>query len=134
MKILHRAQPGWGVGHVTAVSDDPPRLQAEFPGRREGPVMLSTRDGNLSRYKFPPGADAQLADGTNAKVLRQLPGPSHDLFRYTVEAQGKKPSIRAEIDLRATAPREGPAEQLASGRWGIPDDFRLRGDVVRLDL
>ena len=42
MKVLHRAQPGWGVGHVTAVSEDAPRLSAQFPGR--GEVILSSRD------------------------------------------------------------------------------------------
>ena len=26
MKVVHRAQPGWGIGHVIAVSEDPPRL------------------------------------------------------------------------------------------------------------
>lgn len=134
MKIVHRAQPSWGIGHVVAVSDDPPRLQAEFPGRREGAVMLSSRDAALARYKFPPGADAQLADGSPARVLRPLAGPADDLYRYTVEVPGKKPAIRAELDLRALTPREGPAEQLASGRWGTADDYALRRDVVRLDL
>jgi ATP-dependent helicase HepA len=67
-------------------------------------------------------------------VLRALPGPSGDLYRYTVEVAGKKPQIRSEADLRAPAPREGPAEQLASGRWGAPEDFELRAETVKLDL
>lgn len=134
MKIVHRAQSGWGVGHVLAVSDDPPRLSAQFPGRPEGPVMLSSRDAALARFRFAPGTPALLADGTSATVLRALPGPPGELYRYTVEAEGKKPSIRSEADLRAPAPREGPAEQLASGRWGGPDDFELRSEAVRLDL
>src|SRR5438552_12967492 len=134
MKVLHRAQSAWGVGHVVAVSDDPPRLSAEFPGRPGGPVMLSSRDSALVRYKFAPNSPGTLADGTACRVLRQLPGPSGDLYRYTVEVEGKKPSIRSEADLRAVAPREGPAEQLASGRWGAPEDFQLRSEAVRLDL
>ena len=36
MKVLHRAQSAWGVGHVLAVSEDPPRLSAQFPGRPGG--------------------------------------------------------------------------------------------------
>ena len=134
MKIVHRAQSAWGVGHVLAVSDDPPRLSAEFPGRPGGPVMLSSRDPALVRYKFAPQTHAHLADGTLVRVLRGLPGPPGDLHRYTVEAEGKKPSIRSEADLRAPTPREGPAEQLASGRWGAPEDFQLRSEAVRLDL
>jgi ATP-dependent helicase HepA len=132
MKVVHRAQPGWGIGHVTAVSEDPPRLAAQFPGR--GAVMLSSRDPQLLRFRFPAGAPALLADGTAARVLRPLPGPAGELYRYTVEAAGKKPAIRSEAELRAVAPRAGPAEQLASGRWGLPTDFALRSEIVRLDL
>ena len=134
MKVVHRAQRAWGVGHVLAVSDDPPRLSAEFPGRPGGAVIVSSRDNALARYRFAPNAPARLADGTLCRVLRGLPGGEGDLYRYTVEADGKKPSIRSEADLRAVAPREGPAEQLASGRWGAPEDFELRTEAVRLDL
>ncbi len=134
MKIVHRAQAGWGVGHVLAVSDDPPRLSAEFPGRPGGAVILSSRDGALARFRFAPDAAALLADGTGARVLRALPGPADDLYRYTVEVANKKPQIRSEADLRAPAPREGAAEQLASGRWAEPEDFRLRAETVKLDL
>jgi ATP-dependent helicase HepA len=134
MKVVHRAQASWGVGHVVAVSEDPPRLSAQFPGRPGGPVILSSRDAHLGRFRFPPNSPATFADGSPARVLRPLPGRPDELYRYTVEAPGKKPSIRAEADLRAVAPREGPAEQLASGRWGGPEDFALRSEVVKLDL
>src|SRR5437016_762517 len=134
MKVVHRAQSAWGVGHVLGVSDDPPRISAQFPGRPGGPVMLSSRDPALARFRFAPDSPAHLADGTAARVLRALPGPTGDLYRYTVETEGKKPSIRSEADLRAPTPREGPAEQLASGRWGAPEDFQLRSEAVRLDL
>src|SRR5712672_2778397 len=132
MKVLHHAQPGWGVGHVTAVSEDAPRLWAQFPGR--GEVILSSRDPQLVRYRFSSGNPVLLADGTAARVLRPLPGAAGDLHRYTVSAEGKKPQVRSEADLRAVPPRAGPAEQLASGRWGGPEDFELRAETVRLDL
>ena len=134
MKIVHRAQAGWGVGHVLAVSDDPPRLSAQFPGRAGGAVMLSSRDSALARFRFAPDTAAFLADGAAARVLRALPGPADDLYRYTVEVAGKKPQVRSEADLRGPMPRQGPAEQLVSGRWGTPEDFRLRAETVRLDL
>ncbi|HWT87104.1 MAG TPA: helicase, partial [Myxococcales bacterium] len=134
MKVVHRAQGSWGVGHILAVSDDPPRLSAQFPGRPGGAVMLSSRDSALTRFRFAPDTAAFLADGAAAQVLRALPGPADDLYRYTVEVAGKKPQIRSEADLRGPMPREGPAEQLASGRWGTPEDFRLRAETVRLDL
>src|SRR2546428_1405161 len=132
MKVLHHAQPGWGVGHVTGVAEDPPRISAQFPGR--GEVILSSRDPQLVRFRFAPGSPVLLADGTPARVLRPLPGTAGDFHRYTVEAPRKKPQVRSEADLRATPPRAGPAEQLASGRWGAPEDFELRAEVVRLDL
>src|SRR6266478_2794864 len=134
MKIVHRAQAGWGVGHVLAVSDDPPRLSAQFAGRPGGSVILSSRDPGLTRFRFAADTAAFLADGSAVRVLRPLPGPPDDLYRYTVEVAGKKPQVRSEADLRAPAPREGPAEQLASGRWGTPEDFNLRAETVRLDL
>ena len=134
MKIVHRAQRAWGIGHVLAVSEDPPRLSAQFPGRPGGPVMLSSRDPQLSRFRFAPHSVGLLADGSSARVMRALPGPADDLYRYTVEVPGNKPQVRSEADLRAPAPREGPAEQLASGRWGTPEDFHLRSETVRLDL
>src|SRR5712691_3605623 len=132
MKVLHHAQPGWGVGHVTAVSEDAPRLSADFPSR--GEVILSSRDPQLVRFRFAPGSPVLLADGTAARVLRPLPGGAGDFHRYTVETEGKKPQVRSEADLRAVPPRAGPAEQLASGRWGAPEDFELRAEAVRLDL
>src|SRR3954470_2678843 len=134
MKVVHRAQSGWGIGHVVAVSEDPPRLAVEFPGRPGGPVIVSSRDAALVRFRFAAGALALLADGTEVRVLRPLAGNEHELQRYTIEAPGKKPSIRSEADLRAAAPRAGPIEQLAGGRWGSPDDFALRAETVRLDL
>src|SRR3974390_2186538 len=95
MKVVHRAQSAWGVGHVLAVSEDPPRLSAEFPGRPGGPVMLSSRDAALVRFKFAPNSPAHLADGTPCRVLRGLSGPTGDLYRYTVEQDGKKALIRS---------------------------------------
>src|SRR2546428_8218543 len=102
MKVVHRAQPGWGVGHVTEVSDDPPRLSAQFPGR--GEVMLSSRDPQLVRFRFAAGAPAILADGTPPPVLRPLPGPQGGPYRYTVGAPGKKPGIPTQADLAAAPP------------------------------
>src|ERR1700682_2038490 len=134
MKIVHRAQGGWGVGHVVAVSDDPPRLSAQFPGRPGGAVLLSSRAPALARFRFAPEAPALLAEAAAVRVLRPLSGLAADLYRYTVEVSGKKPAIRSEADLRGPAPREGPAEQLASGRWGAPEDFDLRAEAVKLDL
>jgi ATP-dependent helicase HepA len=134
MKIVHRAQQSWGVGHVVDVTDDPPRLTAEFPGRQGEPVILSSRDKSLVRFKFTNGSPARMADGSEAKVLRQIPTLGDDLYRYTVEIPGKKPAIRSEADLRPLPQRAGPAQQLASGRWGSPTDFNLRSEVIRLDL
>jgi ATP-dependent helicase HepA len=134
MKVVHRAQPGWGVGHVVAVSEDPPRLAVDFPGRPGGNVIVSSRDAALVRFRFAAGAVALLADGSQVRILRPLAASDSDLQRYTIDVPGKKPAIRSEADLRAAAPRAGPIEQLAGGRWGSPEDFALRAETVRLDL
>src|SRR5205823_7297058 len=105
MKVVHRAQPGWGIGHVLAVSEDPPRLAVEFPGRPGGHVIVSSRDAALARFRFAAGSAALLADGTEVRILRPLAGNERELQRYTVEVPGKKPSLRSEADLRAPAPR-----------------------------
>src|SRR5207237_4322010 len=74
MKVVHRAQPGWGVGHVRAVSEDPPRLAVDFPGRPGGQVIVSSRDAALVRFRFAAGTAALLADGTQLRILRPLAG------------------------------------------------------------
>src|SRR3954462_10846232 len=134
MKVVHRAQPGWGVGHVVAVSEDPPRLAVDFPGRPGGNVIVSSRDAAEVRFRFAAGATALLADGTEVRILRPLAGSESELQRYTIEVPGKKPAIRSEADPRAAAPRAGPLEQLAGGGRGPPPAIFARpAEAVRPD-
>src|SRR3954462_6310965 len=134
MKVVHRAQPGWGVGHVVAVSEDPPRLAVDFPGRPGGNVIVSSRDAALARFRFAAGTTALLADGTEVRILRPLAGSESELQRYTIEVPGKKRAIRSEADPRAAAPRAGPLEQLAGGGRGPPPAIFARpAEAVRPD-
>ena len=91
MKVVHRAQPGWGVGHVIAVSEDPPRLAVEFPGRPGGHVIVSSRDAALVRFRFSAESTALLADGTQVRILRPLSGHQSELQRYTVGQEALHP-------------------------------------------
>src|SRR5437763_15144810 len=101
MKVVHRAQSAWGVGHVLGVSDDPPRISAQFPGRPGGPVMLSSRDSALARFRFGPESAALLADGTAARVLRALPGSPGDPHRPPTERPRTTPSPATRAGLAA---------------------------------
>ena len=47
MKVVHRAQRGWGVGIVIQVGDDGRRLAVRFAGR-EGVTVVSGRDPALT--------------------------------------------------------------------------------------
>src|SRR5512142_642356 len=47
MKVVHRAQRGWGVGVVVQVADEGRRLAVRFPGR-EGITVVSGRDPALA--------------------------------------------------------------------------------------
>src|SRR5437899_2692473 len=116
MKVLHRAQPGWGVGHVTAVSEDAPRLSAQFPGR--GEVILSSRDPQLVRFRFGPGSPVLLADGTPAGLVRRclVVAPSHLTVQWLAELFHKFNLLFTLMDPdRARDARQEPPDPDAPG-------------------
>ena len=47
-KLVHRAQPAWGVGIVLEVGEDARRIAVRFAGR-DGVTVVSGRDPALAR-------------------------------------------------------------------------------------
>ncbi len=127
MKIIHAHQQSWGVGEILEIDDDhPPRLLVRFAGRDEA-VLVSSRDPAVRRFRFPAGA-AALFKGAPVTILGDAP-----LGRYRARtAEGNELSLR-EQDLTALAPRPGPLDRLAEGRWGDVAAWKLRAEITALD-
>src|SRR5512135_443464 len=74
MKVVHRAQRGWGVGVVVQVADEGRRLAVRFAGR-EGVTVVSGRDPAL--LEVP--ADTPLESGAGGPLdalASGQPGPA----------------------------------------------------------
>lgn len=133
MKLVHRAQPGWGVGAVIALGEDGLYIRVVFAGRAEGPVVLSTRDAALARYRFPPAAQVRIGVAREPGVVLEERGTRAGFFAYDVETEeGEK--VLDERELFAPPPEPGPLAALKSGQWDPPEHFALRQEAVTLDL
>ena len=126
-KVVHTAQPGWGVGEILRVDEDhPPRLLVRWAGQQQ-PVLVSARDPALRRHRFPAGATA-LYRGQKVRIAGDGP-----LGRYrAMDENGAALSLR-EQDLVALPPKADPLDRLAEGRWGDVASFELRGEALALD-
>lgn len=60
MKIVHRAQPSWGIGEVLGVREGGRFLEVRFPGRPGSSFLVSAKDPALARYTYGPGEEVQL--------------------------------------------------------------------------
>jgi ATP-dependent helicase HepA len=69
MKVVHRAQRGWGVGVVVQVADEGRRLAVRFAGR-EGLTVVSGRDPAL--VEVPP--ETPIEQGAGGPVERLAAG------------------------------------------------------------
>ena len=133
MKLVHRAQPGWGVGAVIGTAEEGRFLKVHFAGRPDEPVFLSTRDGALAPFRFAEGAPVRIgADRAPGVVLEALPAKG-GFARYVVETYEGERTFD-ERELFAPPPEPGPLAALKQGRWDPPEHFALRQEVVKLDL
>jgi ATP-dependent helicase HepA len=133
MKVVHRAQPSWGVGDVVAVKEGGRYLSVRFSGRRGPPILVSSKDPALVRWRFAPGDEVEV-DGARARVVDLGEDDGTGLLRYVVELPGGTREPRGEDRLVPRPPRAGALEQLASLRAGDEEAFALRSRAVRLDL
>ena len=85
MKIVHRAQPSWGIGEVLRIQDGGRFLEVRFAGRQGPPFLVSAKDPALLRYTFQPGQEVSFLDGTTGRIVRVLGDGDGGLVRYEVE-------------------------------------------------
>src|SRR5512138_3737776 len=69
MKVVHRAQRGWGVGVVVQIADEGRRLAVRFAGR-EGVTVVSGRDPALTEVP----ADTPVEQGAGGPLERLAAG------------------------------------------------------------
>ena len=135
MKIVHRAQPSWGVGEILQVHEDGRFLEARFAGRPGGAFLVSAKDPAVVRFHYAAGDEVALADGRKGRVRAVREGQGGSPFhRYEIAfADGSAETI-SEVEIVPRPPRAGALELLASGQKLKASDFGLRDRAVRLDL
>ena len=107
MKLVHRAQPGWGVGAVLGTAEEGRFLRVLFAGRADGPVVLSTRDPALAPYRFPPGAPVRIGAAREPGIVLGEKDEREGFTRYDVETyEGEQ--VFDERELFAPPPEQGP--------------------------
>ena len=131
MKLVHRAQPSWGVGEVLRVREGGRFLEVRFTGRQGPPFLVSAKDPALSRYAFQPGETVGLLDGSKAKVVRFLGEGEAALYRYEVEGRS---APLTELELVPLPPVGGALGTLAAGLGAKADIYALRRRAIRLDM
>ncbi|GEJ55711.1 SNF2-related protein [Anaeromyxobacter diazotrophicus] len=103
MKVVHRAQRGWGVGVVIQVGDDGRRLAVRFAGR-DGVTVVSGRDPALTAVPLDtPIEEVGAAGPMDALAAGQAGGASSFRLRAMVarlEALRRADSLGALLSSR----------------------------------
>jgi ATP-dependent helicase HepA len=101
-KLVHRAQPGWGVGIVLEVGEDARRIAVRFAGR-EGVTVVSGRDRALAAVPDDTPLD-QPAGGLLDRLASGDTGPASAFALRTrvvrLEAQRRADSLGALLSSR----------------------------------
>jgi ATP-dependent helicase HepA len=102
MKVVHRAQRGWGVGVIVQVADEGRRLAVRFAGR-DGLTVVSGRDPAL--IEVPPETPIeQVAGGPLDRLAAGDPGPASAFALRTrvvrLEALRRADSLGALLSSR----------------------------------
>src|SRR5690606_41662026 len=130
MKIVHRAQPSWGIGVVLRVREGGRFLEVRFPGRPGSSFLVSAKDPALARYTYGPGEEVQLLDGSRAHIVRVIEGGPDTLYRYEIDGAKKEIS---ELEIVPVPPAGGALGMLSAGTGASPELHALRRSAVRLD-
>jgi len=133
MKIVHRAQPSWGVGEILEVVEGGRFLLVRFSGRNGPPCQVSAKDPAVVRFCYACGDEVALLDGEAARVVERTNTVS-PLYRYCVERSDGRQETISEVEIVPKAPSAGALEILAGGGGGKAASFGLRDRAVRLDL
>ena len=92
MKIVHRAQPSWGVGEILQVHEDGGFFEVRFAGRQGGAFLISAKDPAVVRYHYAAGDEVTLVDGRKARV-REVANPAagSPFYRYLLVPERTDP-------------------------------------------
>lgn len=131
MKIVHRAQPSWGIGEVLRVQEGGRFLEVRFAGRQGPPFLVSSKDPALQRYVYQPGQEVSFLDGSIGRIVQVAQVDEGGLHRYLVEPPSRTIS---ELEIVPLPPRGGALGMLAGGNAAKASVFSLRDRAVRLDL
>ncbi len=132
MKVRYLPQPEWGVGHLVALQEGGAKAQVQFPSR-EGPVIVSTKQGQLVPQALQKGERVRLPQGKTATVLEEVEG-GRGLRRYLVrEDESGRESEWPESELFALPPRPDLLTMLKEARVGDAKSFLLRKTALYLD-
>src|SRR5512132_3231916 len=97
MKVVHRAQRGWGVGIVVQVADEGRRLAVRFAGR-EGLTVVSGRDPAL--VEVPP--DTPIEQGAGGPLDRLAAGDAGPASAFALRTRvGRLEALRRADSLGA---------------------------------
>lgn len=133
MKIVHRAQPSWGVGEIVQIHEDGRFLEVRFAGRQGPPFLISAKDRAVSRFQYGLGEEILLVDGRKGRIHEVLSGGVSAFVRYRIAVPEGLEDF-SEVEIVPRPPRAGALELLASGQKLSASDFSLRANAVRLDL
>ena len=150
MKIVHRAQPSWGVGEILQVHEDGRFFEVRFAGRPGGAFLISAKDPAVVRFHYGIGDEVTLADGRKARVREVREGQGGSPFhRYRLAFGDGAEDVLSEVEVVPRPPRaEGaPRPPDAGGRalggsgWApqvqgspVPSPPDRGGNVDRLSL
>ncbi len=134
MKIVHRAQPSWGVGEILQVHEDGRFLEVRFAGRQGAPFLVSAKDPAVIRFHYSVGDEVSLADGRRARVIEVRESQGSPFYRYLLGFSDGSDEALSEVELVPRPPKAGALDLLASGQKLKASDFSLRERAVRLDL
>lgn len=131
MKIVHRAQPSWGIGEVLRVREGGRFLEVRFAGRQGPSFLVSAKDPALLRYTYRPGEEIGLLDGSRARIVRVIEDDTSSLLRYEIEGNKKEIS---ELEIVPLPPIGGALGMLSAGMGTRPQLHALRRNALRLDM
>jgi ATP-dependent helicase HepA len=99
MKVVHRAQRGWGVGIVVQVGDEGRRLAVRFAGR-DGVTVVSGRDPALAAV--PRDTPIEEVKGGRGPIEALASGQAGGAGTYRLRAQvGRLEALRRADSLGA---------------------------------
>jgi ATP-dependent helicase HepA len=131
MKVRYLPQPDWGIGHLVKLQEAGSKALVLFPGR-EGPVLVSTKQGALVPWQLKPGDAVRTSKGGSAVIAGEMEG-GRGLRRYVLKLENGEEDEWPESEIRVAPPTPDSLTMLREGRAGDARNFLLRRRALMLD-